>query len=123
MRLKWSTTYYHRNGDPRLFYQCGNYPKCRETHGAHPDGRPMGTPAMKETRRARQRLHHLLDQVWPYHVFRERQKAYKWLKENAPKEHVGEMTEAECSATAKLIIGQYIGRLKRKEKERLESSQ
>lgn len=35
------------------FYGCTRFPECRGTHGAHPDGRPLGVPANAETKEAR----------------------------------------------------------------------
>ena len=46
------------------FYGCTGYPDCRVTHGAHPDGRPMGTPADKATRAARSAAHAVFDPIW-----------------------------------------------------------
>jgi len=33
-----------RNSRYGEFYGCSGYPKCRITHGAYPDGRPLGVP-------------------------------------------------------------------------------
>lgn len=46
------------------FYGCTRYPDCRGTHGAHPDGKPFGTPANKETKAARIRAHRAFDSIW-----------------------------------------------------------
>jgi ssDNA-binding Zn-finger/Zn-ribbon topoisomerase 1 len=68
------------------FYGCSNYPRCRGSHGAHPDGEPFGVPADKLTRVARQRAHHYLDRLWrpdsPHKVFRNRDDAYFWMAIN-----------------------------------------
>jgi ssDNA-binding Zn-finger/Zn-ribbon topoisomerase 1 len=42
------------------FYGCSRFPKCRGTHTAHVDGRPMGVPGDVATRQARQRAHEVL---------------------------------------------------------------
>jgi ssDNA-binding Zn-finger/Zn-ribbon topoisomerase 1 len=47
-----------------LFYGCQNYPECRATHGAHPYGRPLGTPADKATKLARIAAHDVFDRLW-----------------------------------------------------------
>ena len=47
-----------------LFFGCSNFPQCRATHGAHPDGRPLGTPAKLETKRARMAAHEIFDGLW-----------------------------------------------------------
>src|SRR3990167_394098 len=44
-----------------LFYGCPRYPACQGTHGAHPDGRPLGTPANADVKRLRSRAHELLE--------------------------------------------------------------
>ena len=42
-----------RNSRFGNFYGCSRYPVCQNTHGAHPDGTPLGKPANKATREAR----------------------------------------------------------------------
>ncbi len=49
---------------PKPFYGCLNYPLCRATHGAHPDGRPLGKPADAPTKRWRIAAHAALDPLW-----------------------------------------------------------
>ena len=44
-----------------LFYGCQRYPVCQGTHGAHPNGKPLGTPATDDVKRLRIRAHALLD--------------------------------------------------------------
>ena len=34
-----------RNSKYGLFYGCSTYPNCKASHGAHKDGKPLGTPA------------------------------------------------------------------------------
>lgn len=46
------------------FYGCRNYPRCTATHGAHPDGKPLGKPADKETKLARMAAHAAFDKLW-----------------------------------------------------------
>lgn len=53
-----------RNSRFGPFYGCENFPDCRATHGAHPDGRPLGTPANSETKRARIAAHAAFDGLW-----------------------------------------------------------
>ena len=38
-----------RRFDGNLFYGCSKFPECKETHGAHPTGEPLGIPGDKET--------------------------------------------------------------------------
>ena len=45
------------------FYGCeGTH--CDGTHGAHPDGRPLGTPGDNETKEARIQAHASFDKLW-----------------------------------------------------------
>lgn len=46
------------------FFGCTTWPKCDATHGAHPDGTPLGTPADKATKRARIEAHAAFDPLW-----------------------------------------------------------
>lgn len=47
-----------------LFYGCNNYPICKATHGAHPDGTPLGIPANKETKAWRIKAHQVFDKLF-----------------------------------------------------------
>ncbi|GAF98235.1 unnamed protein product [marine sediment metagenome] len=63
------------------FYGCSRWPECDATHGADGDGRPLGIPADKATRRARQQAHTAFDGLWRgSEATRSRAKAYKWLQ-------------------------------------------
>lgn len=46
------------------FYGCVRFPVCRATHGAHPDGAPLGTPAGTEVKAARIAAHAAFDVLW-----------------------------------------------------------
>lgn len=61
-----------------LFYGCSNYPKCKGTHGAHPDGKPLGTPATRETKDARIRAHAAFDGLRKLMGWK-RNDSYQWL--------------------------------------------
>ena len=43
------------------FWACTRYPECKGAHGAHPNGKPLGTPANEETKQLRQIAHTYLD--------------------------------------------------------------
>ncbi len=77
------------------FYGCSKYPKCKETHGAHPNGEPLGTPATSEIRSLRIVAHQELGRIWKYSVNKERRKMYKWLKQNTESGHVSMMGKDE----------------------------
>lgn len=46
------------------FWGCMGYPECRATHGAHPDGSPMGVPGNKEVKALRIEVHRICDEIW-----------------------------------------------------------
>ena len=46
------------------FYGCDQYPRCDATHGAHPDGSPLGIPADKQTKQWRIKCHEYFDKLW-----------------------------------------------------------
>lgn len=91
------------------FWGCSNYPHCRGTHGAHPDGRPLGTPANEETKLARQRLHALMETKWRYRSMKQRVQMYKWLEENAPQPHIAMMSLDEVKQTEDEFYRQFGG--------------
>lgn len=62
------------------FYGCSRYPACEGTHGAHPDGSPLGVPADELTEKWRGRVHELFDPLWKEHGY-EREEAYRLLAE------------------------------------------
>src|SRR6478752_167673 len=45
----------------RKFYGCSRWPNCDGTHGAHPDGRPLGIPADRRTKKMRIVAHAAFD--------------------------------------------------------------
>lgn len=58
-------------------YRCRNL-ECRGVHGCHPDGTPVGTPADRDTRKARMRAHEAFDRLWKTEKMT-RTRAYIWL--------------------------------------------
>lgn len=72
------------------FYGCSRFPECRGTHGAHPDGAPLGVPANKATKAARIQTHLLFDKLWKPDGPMKRREAYEWFQ------GVMQMTEDEC---------------------------
>lgn len=86
------------------FYGCTQFPKCKGTHGAHPDGRPLGTPADRETKLARINAHDAFDLLWkiePPHIPAvRRSEAYvlmQFLMGMTPAEaHIGNFSKEQC---------------------------
>lgn len=89
-----------------VFYGCTRYPECRGTHGARPDGRPLGIPANKETREARIQAHYVFDQIWKNNYMRRRE-AYKWLRLNMKvshsEAHISRFDQEQCENLIKLV--------------------
>ena len=61
MRLQSTKKYKYGNGADRKFWGCSRWPNCKATHGAHPDGSPVGIPADKETKALRVKAHESFD--------------------------------------------------------------
>lgn len=81
------------------FYGCTGFPQCKTTHGAHPDGAPLGVPASAETRKARKEAHNQFDQLWKSGLIT-RKNAYAWLSSVFGHEaHIGSMTKEQCEFT------------------------
>jgi ssDNA-binding Zn-finger/Zn-ribbon topoisomerase 1 len=89
-----------RNSKFGPFYGCTRYPDCTAAHGAHPDGRPLGVPANKETKRWRIEAHTAFDALWQDHGPMKRKHAYKWMQETlglTPDEaHIGSFDIEKC---------------------------
>lgn len=99
-----------RNSKFGLFYGCSAFPQCRATHGAYPDGRPLGTPADKETKKARIRAHDCFDQLWKKgHM--SRGDAYAWMREamelTAEEAHIGRFDVDKCDRL-ELLVDAYL---------------
>lgn len=109
MEMIW-TNYRYRNGERRPIYRCLRFPECSGTHGAHPNGAPLGIPADKETRRLRIRVHAELDRVFPPRMdgrreigrFRRKERIYEWLG-TQDLGHVSSMTSIDCRRILKLL--------------------
>lgn len=110
MELRITTKFRYGNNDPRKFWGCSRYPKCKSTHGAHPDGRPLGTPANVKTKEARMRAHVEFDRLWKGGAMT-RTEAYVVMREvmgiTQEEAHIGKFTTEQCE--------QLIARLKERE--------
>lgn len=86
-----------RNSRYGLFYGCAEWPKCRATHGAHPDGQPLGVPADAATKKARIEAHAEFDRLWTETGLK-RKSAYGWLRKRCPDlpAHISEMNAEQC---------------------------
>jgi zinc-finger-containing domain len=91
-----------------LFYGCTGWPACKGAHGAHPDGRPLGTPADKATKQARIEAHAAFDRLWQGEGKRmSRGEAYRWMRKALdlpPAEvHIGRFSKERCVALVKAV--------------------
>lgn len=87
-----------RNTKFGLFYGCKSFPKCRATHGAHPNGRPLGVPGDRETKQARIDAHEIFDHYWES-GYATRGEAYRQLARalGVDEIHFGAMSKEECA--------------------------
>lgn len=64
------------------FYGCSSYPRCRVTHGCHPNGDPLGYPANPETKQWRRKAHAEFDKLWKDPgAPMSRIEAYRWMQQ------------------------------------------
>lgn len=108
MVLRETSKFKHKNGMNRKFYGCSNYPTCTATHGAHPNGDPLGIPGNSETKKARIAAHEMFDELWKSGEM-SRKGAYRWLAKQLGVEevHFGEMTKEECEEAMQIIEEEY----------------
>jgi ssDNA-binding Zn-finger/Zn-ribbon topoisomerase 1 len=88
------------------FWGCTQYPDCIGTHGAHPDGSPLGIPADAATKVARVEAHKAFDTLWQGgHMTRKA--AYAWLcsamKMDRRAAHISKFSSADCAKLVRLI--------------------
>jgi len=100
MVLRETTKYtYPKSGLPRKFYGCSRWPVCAAAHGAHPNGEPLGVPANKETKEARQAAHQAFDALWHGRGMVKRL-GYQLLQEimgmTADEAHIAKFTKEQC---------------------------
>ena len=84
-----------RNSKYGKFWGCIRFPECKETHGAHPNGKPLGIPADKETRLLRTKAHKLLDKYYDYNTKKGRKAMYEFLKNNTSMGHISMLMKDE----------------------------
>lgn len=83
----------------KVFYKCSNVLKCKTTHSAEPNGKPMGYVADKKTRKARSLAHKAFDAIWKEGLM-ERKEAYDWLanimKLRKQEAHISKFNAKQC---------------------------
>lgn len=99
-----------RRSDSAPFWGCERFPSCKSTHGAHPNGRPLGIPGTPDTKAARRAAHAAFDPLWEQ-GYMHRNAAYDWLAKELgiPRRdvHIGAFSREQCErvtilSTAKL---------------------
>jgi ribonuclease HI len=105
MVLRETTRITYKDGRARKFYGCSRWPACAETHGADPDGKPLGVPATQEVRTLRHEVHVLATRIWDWDDKAQRKAMYAWLSENAPSGHIGAMQREELLALRSRLEG------------------
>ena len=95
----------------RPFSGCSTYPRCKATHGAHPDGAPMGIPGDAATKAARIRAHAAFDSLWKGDgALMNRGAAYGWLEEalalSRGDGHIGRFTVEDCARLEAAVVAQ-----------------
>lgn len=94
----------YKNGDLRPYYRCLDWPTCRGSHGAHPNGAPLGFPANAETKKLRMETHDLLDQVFGTRSHKpNRKKQQTFLKECGTTGHVSQMDDVQCRKVIQIL--------------------
>lgn len=106
MVLRRTSRYTYPNGEPSRFWGCSAYPLCTATHGAHPDGTPLGTPANSETKQARIAAHAAFDRLWKEGPF-SRREAYQELARltglSTDDAHIGKFDKPACERLIALL--------------------
>lgn len=94
-----------------LFYGCKSFPECRASHGAHPDGRPLGVPGDAETKAARIHAHDLFDRIWREGLKRNRGAAYAWMQGvmglTRDEAHIGAFSREQCEELVRVILNRW----------------
>lgn len=86
------------------FWSCPHFPACTGSHGAHPDGSPLGVPANKETKEWRIKAHEVFDTLWKCGgINMNRKKAYKLLAEKMGVKEV-HISEQDIEGCKRVIV-------------------
>ncbi len=96
-----------RNSKHGQFYGCTKWPRCDGTHGAHPNGSPMGVPADKATKLARIEAHKAFDELWKSGTY-SRSAAYSWMRKamglDRVAAHISRFDVEQCQQLQQLLL-------------------
>lgn len=105
MVLRQTEKWPQKNGKPSKFWGCSQFPKCKTTHGAHPNGQPLGRPANIETKAARMKAHEAFG-AWMERNSYTKKYAYrrlaKMLRLSEAEAHMGMMAKERCEVVVRL---------------------
>lgn len=98
----------------KVIYKCIRHTQtgCQGCHGAHPDGRPRGTPAPWPVRAERKKAHRVFDLLWngPGATL-SRDAAYRWLQgamQMTPDQaHISRFDAAQCARVLELVRADF----------------
>lgn len=95
-----------RHSKHGLFFGCSNYPNCRGTHAASPEGQPIGTPGTAADKAARVAAHAVFDTLWKTGGMG-RSDAYRWLHKTLPHlpRHICDMTADQANELIRVVKG------------------
>lgn len=99
MVLRRTDKFRYGSGRSRLFWGCIRFPDCNSTHGAHPNGKPLGIPADAETKQSRMKAHEAFDKLWTEHGLSRRESytvLQKMMGMSADEAHIGRFDIAQC---------------------------
>lgn len=97
----------------KMIYRCINRPKCRGSHTAHPDGRPLGVEVPARVRRLRSHVHEVAKVHWPWEDKAAKDAFYGWIRSlRMPQHHIGGMLEGDLEILLKHIEHYYYRVLK-----------
>lgn len=107
MRLQSTNRFTYADGSPKKFWSCTRWPACNGMHGAHQDGRPLGTPANKETKEWRIKAHDAFDRLWKVERRMARSVAYRWMQARMgltdDEAHIGKFNITKCKWLIRLV--------------------
>jgi len=102
MMLKETKKFLNKDGTAKKFFSCSCWPQCNGTHGAHPNGKPLGVPANAATKLLRREAHHIFDEAYCHLSMKERYEELQSLMNMSEAEaHIGKFNAEQCH---KLIL-------------------
>ena len=98
----------------KIIYKClrASQTACQGSHGANPDGSPMGIPAHWTVRAVRKKTHAVFDLLWNGPGSRmSRGAAYHWLQGvmqmNESQAHISRFDAAQCERVLALVRADF----------------